>query len=569
MASLKKDGLTVTAHLGDSSVLLAFDIDDSKKDNLAGFSIECTTPSKGPYDSKKYFLKNSLSFDKITSDKKPTPKPSDIAPFQTFHWIHFPSAGPGNYQYTVYASYFANNTTELRQKVTIPVDLSYKAFSRLEMGFTRGYVSSQAYADRFKNNKNILPKNKSIDFDTSKNRIVYEWLGTHARKLVFDFLQECENDKSILLDVFAYDLDEPAIIQKLIKLAPRIRIFQDDYTSTKKEKDGTTTKVGHGLADAIEMKAVTALKKAGAQTKTGHFGRFAHNKIMIQKKNGKAVKALTGSANFSMRGLYVQANSVLVFDDPFVAGIYEQAFEQAFTCASKFRTSFIASKWHEIKNRPGLPLFSVSFAPHKKPFNSKEKSTLDKVDKAINSAQKSVLFAIMSTSSSGQIISSLENLKNKNNVFSLGTTQQKGSHFKLSRPGMDDNSAVVHFDYLKNDIAPPFKAEWGGGQGQVIHHKFVVCDFNGKNPTVFCGSSNLAEGGETCNGDNLIAIYDKKIATYYAVEAIRLFDHYRFRNLHENSTTKNPLTLKSTDEWINPYYDDNDIKSLERQSLIV
>jgi len=25
------------------------------------------------------------------------------------------------------------------------------------------------------------------------------------------------------------------------------------------------------------------------------------------------------------------------------------------------------------------------------------------------------------------------------------------------------------------------RAEWGGGQGQVIHHKFVVADFNGEN----------------------------------------------------------------------------------------
>jgi hypothetical protein len=43
---------------------------------------------------------------------------------------------------------------------------------------------------------------------------------------------------------------------------------------------------------------------------------------------------------------------------------------------------------------------------------------------------------------------------------------------------------------------------------------------NGPNPVVFCGSSNLSSGGESCNGDNLLAIYDRDIATAYAVEAI-------------------------------------------------
>ena len=72
---------------------------------------------------------------------------------------------------------------------------------------------------------------------------------------------------------------------------------------------------------------------------------------------------------------------------------------------------------------------------------------------------------------------------------------------------------------------------------------------------VFCGSSNLAEGGENSNGDNLVAIYNNKITIRYAVEAIRLYDHYRFRSLHEKSTSNNPLILNSTDKWTKPYYD--------------
>jgi hypothetical protein len=50
----------------------------------------------------------------------------------------------------------------------------------------------------------------------------------------------------------------------------------------------------------------------------------------------------------------------------------------------------------------------------------------------------------------------------------------------------------------------------------------VVVDFNGENPVVYCGSSNLTSGGEQANGDNLLGIYDREIATLYAIESIRL-----------------------------------------------
>lgn len=65
---------------------------------------------------------------------------------------------------------------------------------------------------------------------------------------------------------------------------------------------------------------------------------------MIQKKNNGAIKVLTRSANFSHRGLYVQANSVIIFDDPASEELCEKAFEEAFTDQSGFSSSIIASK---------------------------------------------------------------------------------------------------------------------------------------------------------------------------------------------------------------------------------
>jgi hypothetical protein len=537
----KGQGFSVTPHVGDGAVLLAFNLEKKLTTHLAGFTIQCHPPTGAPY-----FLKNRLNFQKGLTNRKKLASTdyvgSDQAPFQKFQWIHFPPQGPGVYQYIVYATYFKNGALKPGPKITVTVDLRRRAFSDLELGFTRAYISAQAYVDRYKN-KDIRPYPKSMDFDTTPYQDQYQWLGAHARKLVFQFLDECLQDPLISVDVFAYDFDEPDIIRALCKMGSRVRVFQDDSAL-------------HTGSKALEPKTVATLKAAGVRVKLGHFDRFAHNKVMIQKKNGKATKVLTGSANFSVRGLYVQANSILVFNDPIVANLYEQAFEQAFTHPDQFKSSSIAARWYNLKRPQSFPL-SLSFAPHPTPF------TLHEISKAIESARSSVLFAVMQMGGQGKVLRDLENLGEREQIFSLGIIEST-DQLRLFKPGIG-HAEVASFDFLQGNLPGPFKPEWSGGVGEVIHHKFIVCDFNDRNPVVFCGSSNLAQGGETSNGDNLIAIYNREIATCYAVEAVRLFDHYRFRNLHEKSTTRFPLILKSTDEWVKPYYDPASIKFRERE----
>jgi hypothetical protein len=55
-----------------------------------------------------------------------------------------------------------------------------------------------------------------------------------------------------------------------------------------------------------------------------------------------------------------------------------------------------------------------------------------------------------------------------------------------------------------------------------------VCGLNGPDPVVYCGSSNLASGGEAANGDNLLEIHDADVATAFAIEVLLLVDHYNF-----------------------------------------
>jgi phosphatidylserine/phosphatidylglycerophosphate/cardiolipin synthase-like enzyme len=103
----------------------------------------------------------------------------------------------------------------------------------------------------------------------------------------------------------------------------------------------------------------------------------------------------------------------------------------------------------------------------------------------------------------------------------------------------------------------------------VIHNKFVVVDFNSANPLVFAGSSNLAKGGEEENGDNLVCFSDARLASTYAVEAIRLIDHYRFRAVQKDATGEEPLTLKKrAEDWVPDYFDPHNAKFRERTLFV-
>jgi phosphatidylserine/phosphatidylglycerophosphate/cardiolipin synthase-like enzyme len=545
------NGLTVSAYPGDGDVLLAFSLDPNllKQNDLAGFAIQYTPPEGQPQ-----WVLNRLNFSTPVTNAAQHPwTSSQDAPIQKFHWVHFPpQVVPGTFTYKVTARYCQGTKLVDGPSAQVGVELMPAKNGHFELGLTRGYISSQAYATQFKNAP-VRPS-KTLDYDTSSYQPAYQWLGFHARKMVFDLLQECVNDKSTNVDLFAYDIDEPDIVKMLESLGPRLRAFLDNASL-------------HTKAGALEITVHDRLVKSAGQNnvKQGHFQRFAHDKIIIQKRNGKATKVLTGSANFSIRGLYVQANNVLQFNDPKVADQYEQVFQSVFNGMSGYVKTPLAGKWFPFPNEGGgVPNFEVSFAPHPNSKGSEPFSMVTVAD-ALSAAKSSIMFAVMELGGGGATLAALNNLHLSGKVFSYGMTQSlKG--FTLYKPGQP--GLLVPFTTLKAQVPPPFNQEFDGGPGQTIHDKFIVVDFNGPNPMVFTGSSNLADGGETQNGDNLLHISDPAVASVFAAEAVRLVDHYYFRAAVQAAGKAQPLQLsacRGATKWWQRDYDPTNMRNVQRE----
>lgn len=551
----ESNGFAAKLWRGERMCLLGFDLTDPEPD-FVGFAVECRSPG-----SNEFFpLRNRLTFadanGAVTGDRQ---FPSTAAPFQKFRWIHFPKEPrAGTYTYRVTKMHMPRDN-QLRKGTGHTLDISldpvtYDDF--LDIGFTRNFASSQAYAERFRNRDDILPAlaDDGLDFDKAAvGNEVYSWLGFEAHALLFGFLQEAIDNPRISLDVLAYDLNEPDIVACLERMGQRLRIVIDN---SKSVKNGQTT--GHVLPGSAESQAAKRLRKSAGRNNVTRtcFQNLQHHKVFIAKLDGRPFKVLAGSTNFSFRGLYIQANNVLLFHDGDVASLYEMMFDLAFHDPENFKKAPLARKWHLIE-KPGKPIIHVCFSPH-----TSSDLSLNPVRGAIDQATSSVFYSIafLNQIKSGPTKEALDRLMTRP-LFSYGVVDTAGS-LEVRKP--DGSIGLVDFAYLSDKAPEPFKSEWSAGRGINIHHKFVVTDFNLENAKVFTGSSNLAPSGESKNGDHLVMIEDRKIATSYAIEAIRMFDHLHFRTRMKAAEKKKqgaralhlrkPTAISGQPAWFEPYY---------------
>jgi hypothetical protein len=350
----------------------------------------------------------------------------------------------------------------------------------------------------------------------------YAWSGFTARDRIFEILREVRDDAALTLDLFAYDFSEPNIVDIMLEIGKRARVILDDaglhHNVAKPEPED-------------QFEALFAAKTGPGHILRGNFDRYAHDKVIVVYRNGAPIRALTGSTNLSVTGIYVNSNHVLVFDDPKVAALYGQVFQTVWdqnVAAAPFMASALATQPNVIDT---LPNFSFSFSPHTEAdARSGLMGIVNRADKEETEADGlgSVLFAMMELQGAADnpVYTALSAIHANGAVFSYGISDNPDG-IALYSVGKPDG-VLVTGKPEKTRLPPPFNQVPNITFGHQVHHKFVVCGFNGSDPTVFCGSSNLSLLGEQQNGDNLLTIRDADVAACFAIEAIALVDHFSF-----------------------------------------
>ena len=296
-------------------------------------------------------------------------------------------------------------------------------------------MQSSAYVRHFGKDTPVVPGTKDLEFDTKTQAgtnngqpvtfaQIYNWMGETAREQVFVVLNKVLNDHTLTLKVFAYDLAEPDVAKILLTLAEqgRVRVILDnaDLHVTQSGKPKTPE---DQFTDLFNQQ-----KKAPSDIVRGSFARYSHDKIFIVLRDGSAIEVLTGSTNFSLTGLYVNANHVRVFEDANVAGHYDQVFEKSWqvlsgnkspsaAAANAFSGTTLATVPYD--SQPGfVPKMQITFSPHTKPDVNKILGDIsNRITQETHSAKGNVIFAVMQLArSSGSVVDTLGKLHSTRSV---------------------------------------------------------------------------------------------------------------------------------------------------------
>jgi len=514
---------TLKLHRGDGMTLIAMNWKKGKPpEDFVGFAIEYKEPG-----GKKFFaLKNRLSFPGAAGAVNPNQLSTRLSPIQKFRWVHFPRNAEltGAFVYRVTPVFMdEGDVLSYGEAQEAAIELRRETYpGQLNVTFTRGFVSSQAFVDRYVTKHDgiatLLPANadEGLDFVPThpKAAEALEWMGFEARSAILDVLDEAIKDKKAGVRVVAYDLNESEVVSRLQKLKQRLQIVIDDSGA-------------HAHPDSAESVAAERLKVTAGEDKVKrqHMSNLQHNKTIVV--DGPQCQAVVcGSTNFSWRGFFVQANNAVILRGETAVKPFREAFEDYWQNddAAGFGKAATA-KWHAL----GLAGINakVSFSPH-----SKSNALLQSIADDIGGRTKSSLFYSLAFlyQTKGAIRDAIEKISKDNDIFVYGISDRKVGGLDLQTP--DGNIPPVFPAALAKNLPEPFKSEptgLSGGVGTRMHHKFVVIDFDKPTARVYLGSYNFSSPADIKNGENLLLIRDRRIATSYMIEALRIFDHYHFR----------------------------------------
>lgn len=509
---------TLKLHRGDGMALIAMNWKNGQPpQDFVGFAIEY----KEPRGDRFYALKNRLGFRAADGKVNANQLSTRLSPIQKFRWVHFPRNAEleGEFIYRV-TPVFMNAADELSygDAQEAAIELRRETYpGLLNVTFTRGFVSSQAFVDRYASAGDIstlLPAKASdgLTFTPThpKTKAALAWMGFEARSAILEVLDQAIADPQAEVRVVAFDLNEPGVLARLEKLGKRLKIIIDD------SKD-------HREPDASENLAAQRLaaSASSANVKRQHMLSLQHNKTIVV--DGPEIqKVVCGSTNFSWRGFFVQSNNAMILHGASAVKPFLAAFDGYWSQKPKDFGGTAAAQWNDL----GLTSIDarVAFSPH-----SPENALLSTVADDIGTNTASSLFYSLAFlyQTPGSILDAITNVTSNADIFVYGISDRKVGGLDLQKP--NGNVASVFPSALTKNVPEPFSAEPTGGGGIRMHHKFIVIDFDKPSARVYLGSYNFSSPADIKNGENLLLIRDRRIAVSYMIEALRIFDHYHFR----------------------------------------
>jgi phosphatidylserine/phosphatidylglycerophosphate/cardiolipin synthase-like enzyme len=532
-----EDTFRVKAYAGTNGVLLAFDLDQTRKLGFLGFAVE-QKEGKKPWQ----WLLNSLTFPgRAHTIPKWGATPSNLAPFQKFRWADY-SIEPGtSCRYRVHLAY--DDQPALGEALEIEVRADDGQPKDHRVNFNRAVAASQSFGRKFPDQDRLLDENKDMaveDWPPAPR----EWLENGLLESILDFIGRAKDEKWAL-DVAIYEYELKSIVDAV----------------NKTHQAGINVRVLYHAKEGDEQTSLneTNLKKIPAERKQGRItSKIFHDKFIVLSKIDAAGKrlpqaVLCGSTNFTENGVYRQANVVHRTDDKAIAGRYLEVFEVIWNDAADVSAT---RKWITANNPidAGQKLFA-GFSPRT------GKADLAEFINIINHADKDLLFAT-AFKLPEDVLDALLGAPNDSVLrYGIQNTASRITGYHADRTAEFTATAL-----LSNGLEGWVKEGLRGQKGNLlVHTKVVVTNFTTDDPVVISGSHNLSVPASNGNDENyLIMRGDTDLADRYGLEVLRFYEHYRFRYYAKKLKLKEVKPLAIDDSWADEYYTVGNLKESAR-----
>jgi hypothetical protein len=193
---------TLKVHRGEGMALLAMNWKGKPPVDLVGFGTEFREPGGDRFLA----VPNRVGFGDAGGNAQSRQPSSLQSPVQKFRWVHFPRNADkdGRFVYRV-TPVFMNAAGELSHGEAQTAALVLRAETypgKLNVAFTRGFVSWQAFVDRYEAIapiSKLLPRNakSGLNFKPThpKTKEALAWMGFEARASILSVLDAALADK--------------------------------------------------------------------------------------------------------------------------------------------------------------------------------------------------------------------------------------------------------------------------------------------------------------------------------------------------------------------------------------
>ncbi|GLK85527.1 phospholipase D-like domain-containing protein [Ancylobacter defluvii] len=580
--SNKVGGYQIFAVSGTNTVSFGIDFDREKVDGLLGFAVE----REDPTENERYFMYGFKVFESIYPDPDANLIVSTFSqPIQSFVWDDFTAKDGRTYTYYFYPLKGTPKNLD-RSAKPIPITVTTeKLFSKgvHDVFFNRGVASSQAYARKF--------KNKAPDKIAEPGRTAaLEWLSRSLDEAILAFIDNAEAGDTLLGAFYEF---------RYLPVAERLKAAIDRGVSVKlvidAKKNGYTDKNGKVYPDFPRddnfgtVQDAKLPESAVARWRVNNPDAIAHNKFMVLLTGAAQAPAevWTGSTNLSMGGIHGQTNVGHWLRDPGVAGHFKAYWallatdpgktgaedaagaRKAMAACRKSVGDLLATPtdWRTIPAGT-TPVFSPRAAGQVLEMYAAaldESASLGCITLAfgigalfkeklvLNDGAGPLMFLMLEKQDKARkgATKPFVRLGAKHNVYSAWGSYIEDPLYRWTRETNARSLGLnVHVSY--------------------IHSKFLLHDPLGADPIVVTGSANFSTASTNDNDENMLLIRgETRVADIYFTEFNRLFFHYYFRSVREETRARTPansaaaanaaaderasLFLDGTDGWLGKY----------------